>query len=74
MLEFPTMAERVLEEWRGQEKTISLAVFCRIRGAERIVSWAHVPYRQVIEYVFDDDTSICVIGRGCSHSVWAELP
>lgn len=67
-LEFPTMAERALKEFRDATRTVSLATIAKRHGATRVQHWDHV------EYVFEDDTTLTVRGRGRNHQVKTHLP
>lgn len=67
-LTFPTQAEQALAEFREASRTTSLAVICKRRGATREQFWDRT------EYVFDDDTTLVVRGRGRAHKVEALLP
>lgn len=68
-LQFPTMAEQALVEFRNATSTVSLAVLARRFGADVERQWPAVTI-----YTFDDDTALIVTGRGKSHKVVAELP
>ena len=67
-LTFPTQAEQALAEFQSSRKTISLATIAKKRGAFVEKTWGETTY------VFDDDTSLVVTGRGANHKVEARLP
>ncbi len=67
-LTFPTQAEQCLAEFRASTKTVSLATIAKRRGADVVQHWDHK------EYIFDDDTSLKVTGRGKAHKVETHLP
>ena len=67
-LTFPTMAEQVVAAFRNATKTVSIVTLAKQQGA-------HVTKANgVTEYRFDDDTTITVRGKGCSHQVESHLP
>lgn len=67
-LAFPTMAEQAVAEFQNKTRTMSLAVIAKRRGAEVSREWDRTVY------IFDDDTSIEVRGRGQNHSITTHLP
>jgi hypothetical protein len=67
-LTFPTIAEQVLSEFRGSTVTQSINKIALKRGASRDDQYGE------IVWVFDDDTTLHIVGRGKNHRVWAELP
>ena len=68
-LTFPTIAERVLEEFRSSSKTVSIATLARKRDADK-----ETDFWGTTVYTFDDDTALIVKGRGKAHQVRTELP
>lgn len=68
-LTFPTQAEQALEEFESATKTVSLAKIAKRRGADKETEWPGLT-----RYVFDDDTSLEVTGRGRAHRVEVRLP
>ena len=68
MLEFPTMAERAIEDWRACTSTTAFNTIARKRGATRDDEFG------VIVWIFDDDTKVRISGRGSRHKIEAELP
>lgn len=73
MLQFPTMAEQALAEWRATTRTVSLTKVCERRGAER-EALQQPDWTYQILWTFDDDTALKVRGRGRGHSVEVLLP
>lgn len=65
-LEFPTMAEKAVAEFRTRR--VSLSTIARRMGAETVKGW------EGLTHTFDDDTSITVTGRGRAHRVETHLP
>jgi len=70
-LQFPTLAEQALTEFRTNPQGASLAGLARKRGAT--ISRQAFPNAS-ITYTFDDDTSIRTTGVGKSHKAEALLP
>jgi len=70
-LQFPTLAEQALDEFRTRPEGNSLATIARRFGAtvERTSTWPNE-----IIYTFDDDTSLKTTGRGKTHKVETLLP
>ena len=68
-LTFPTIAEQVVKEFESSTRTVSLATLARRRGAEVRKLWPGGT-----EYIFDDDTTIEVRGRGRTHKYEVFLP
>jgi predicted lipoprotein with Yx(FWY)xxD motif len=68
-LQFPTIAEQVLDEFNNAKKTVSLATLAKKRKADKVTD-----FEGTTVYTFDDDTSLIVKGRGKSYRVSAELP
>jgi hypothetical protein len=69
MLQHPTIAERVLADWRNRNRTTSLVKLAERQGAERRDIWP-----STIEFTFDDDTTLTITGRGRGHRVETGLP
>lgn len=71
-LMFPTMAEKCLAAWRATPGTISLSVVaCRHAATcERVDDFTGTTWT----YMFDDDTSLVVRGKGKYHKVEVCLP
>lgn len=67
-LEFPTMAERCVAEFRAKTQTIAFPTIARRYDAEVTKLWRGIEYR------FDDDTSVIVTGTGASHRMETFLP
>lgn len=71
-LEFPTLAEQCLAEWKACTKTTSLVTLAAARDGERFDS--SDPADRYIEFFFPDDTSLRIRGTGAGHSVKVLLP
>lgn len=67
-LQFPTLAEKCLAEWQRRKKTTSVNQVALSHGATRDDDFGR------IVWVFDDDTSLVITGRGKFHKVTVELP
>ena len=67
-MEFPTLAEKALAEFRNATRTVSLATIAKRYGADVERGW------QETIYWFDDDTSLVVRGRGRAHQVEVRWP
>lgn len=68
MLSFPTQAQQCLAQFNEAVSTVSIATLAKRMGAE-----AEQTATTRI-YIFNDDTSLVVTGRGKSHSVQVTLP
>jgi hypothetical protein len=69
-LTFPTLAEQVIQEFETAKKTVSLSKIARKKAwGEKVVNFG----RETI-FMFDDDTTLHVRGRGRAHKYWSELP
>ena len=68
-LTFPTMADLAYEEFTNAVTTVSLVTIAKRRGAQIVDRWPGAR-----TYLFDDDTSLVVTGRGMSHKVEVMLP
>jgi isochorismate hydrolase len=68
MLTFPTLAEQAVAEFRAATHTVSLATIAARMGADVEDEY---PIRR---YIFDDDTSREVTGRGRAHKVETFYP
>lgn len=71
-LTFPTIAEQVAEEFRASTRTVSVATIARKRGATVERKWDHTGL--CTTYVFEDDTTLEVRGRGKAHRMITHLP
>lgn len=67
-LTFPTLAEQAADEFRNATETISVVTIAKRMGA------ASENDRNVRRYIFPDDTSLEVIGRGKTHKIETFLP
>lgn len=67
-LQFPTMAEKAVAEWRSRNKTKAFNTVALAHGATRDDE------NGTVVWVFDDDTRVVVKGRGKNHSLECELP
>ena len=67
-LKFPTLAEQAVQKFNSKAKTVSLSVIAKKMGAMR--EYEH-PFTI---FIFEDDTSITVSGRGKTHKVETHLP
>jgi len=68
MLTFPTLAEQAVAEFHNATHTVSLATIAKRMGAMKYFEYP------TTTYVFDDDTSIEVSGRGPNHKIETFLP
>lgn len=72
-LEFPTMAEQALAEWNATHVLGGVGKVAKRFGTVDVDRrWEGLGL--VIEYTFDDDTSLRCTGRGKAHKVEAMLP
>lgn len=71
-LEFPTIAEQALAEWNAKHVLGGVGRIAKRIGADVERRWDRDGL--VIEYTFDDDTSLRCTGRGKQHKVEAMLP
>jgi len=70
-LAFPTMAERAIAEWKALPKTKPFEFVALAKGAFR-EDRGFLPH--IIEWVFPDDTSVTIVGRGKAHQIESHLP
>lgn len=70
-LSFPTLAEQAFAQFRHSKRTVSLVPICDGLGGERRVFYSN---GKVIEYTFDDDSSLQIRGVGRNHKVQTFLP
>lgn len=70
-LQFPTMAERAIAEWKVLPTTKPFERIARGYGATRE---DHGFFPHVIEWVFADDTTVTSVGRGSKHKIESHLP
>jgi len=70
-LEFPTIAEQVLAEFRTRPEGRSLSLIATQRGAT--VTRQRFPNAHIL-YTFDDDTAIRTTGAGRNHTAETLLP
>lgn len=70
-LQFPTLAEQALDQFRKATKTVALATIAKKMGADVERGG---PTGSTLTYTFDDDTSIVVEGRGRNCKIRTELP
>jgi hypothetical protein len=69
-LTFPTLAEQVIQEFEAPGKAVSLTKLAREKAwAEEVIDFG----RHRI-FMFEDDTTLHVRGRGRAHKYWSELP
>jgi hypothetical protein len=68
-LAFPTLAEIAVTKFEESTKTISLSVISQRMGAIRDDEGA-----LEIVWVFPDDSTLHVRGRGRAHDYWTDLP
>ena len=77
-LSFPTQAEQALAAFNSATKTISLITICNKMGGVRADKYkprGGLRFgTRVIEYTFDDDSSLEITGQGKSHKVETFLP
>lgn len=72
-MEFPTQAERAIDEWRAiTTKTVPFEYVALRSGAFRAVDDTHYP--PAIEWLFPDESIARITGRGAGHQITAELP
>jgi len=71
-LQHPTLAEQCLTMKRESTKTVSVVKIARKLGAEVTHKWD--ARGLTITYIFDDDSSLTVRGRGKYHHMEAHLP
>jgi hypothetical protein len=71
-MEFPTMAERAIEDWKARGCTTAFERVAKRCGAFR--DDEQVDGAKVIVWIFDDDTKVRISGRGNKHKIEAELP
>lgn len=71
-LTFPTMAEQALAEWNEKHILGGVGLIAKRHGADVERRWEG--QLLIIEYTFDDDTSLRTSGRGKAHRVEAMLP
>lgn len=67
-LTFPTQAERAIEAWRAMLGTVPFKKAALAAGAFRDDEPGE------IVWVFPDDTTVRITGRGRSYRIIAELP
>ncbi len=70
-LAFPTMAERAIAEWKALTVTRGFEKVALSLGATRE---DYGFYPRVIEWVFPDDTTVTIMGRGGNHKIESHLP
>lgn len=69
---FPTVAEQVVAEFESATKTVSLVALATKRlDAERRTIYQS---GRVIEFTFDDDSTLEIRGQGKSHHYVTRLP
>lgn len=67
-MQFPTMAERAITEWRSATKTTSFNTVAKRYSAFQDHD------RTSIEWIFDDDSIVRITGRGKAFKIEARLP
>lgn len=70
-MKFPTLAERAVAEWQALQVTKPFEKIALVYGAFRD-DFGFAP--RVIEWVFDDDTTVTVVGRGANYKIESHLP
>jgi hypothetical protein len=68
-LTFPTIAEQVLFAFRTSSKTVSITTLAKKHNAKIEYTWPGLT-----TYIFEDDTSLTVRGRGRAHEIETHLP
>lgn len=71
-LQFPTLAEQTVAAFNAKTKTAPFEEFAKKFGGEKTVRRAFDG--KVIEWVFDDETSVTITGAGLSHRIEIHLP
>jgi len=67
-LTFPTMAEQAVEVWKAKTKTTAFETIAKAVGAFRDDEGA------TIVWIFPDDTSARITGRGKNYNITTDLP